>query len=175
MGRPDEVPAQRLKQARRLLNEMRRRGVELLLPVDFVLEDGRVADAIPSGLPQRDVGPRTLELFSRRLAAFAAERPGAVVFHNGVLGQFERPGFAEGTRRFLATLHDLHRAGLRVYIGGGEGGTALQRLGDPAQVTHCFTAGTTILKALGIDLIPYVKSLYLAATRTPTTEPVHAV
>jgi phosphoglycerate kinase len=175
VGRPDEVPAQRVEQARGLLRDMRRRHVELLLPVDFVLEDGRVADTIPSGVAQRDVGPRTLELYSRRLTSFAAERPGAAVFHNGVLGQFERPRFAEGTRRFMAMLHGLHRAGLRVYVGGGEGGTALQRLGDPAQVTHCFTAGTTILKALGADLIPYVKALYLSATRTPAPESIHAV
>jgi phosphoglycerate kinase len=175
VGRPEEVPAQRIDQARGLLREMRRRGVELLLPADFVLEDGRVVEAIPAGCAQRDVGPRTLERFERRLAAFASERPGAVVFHNGVLGQFERPPFEEGTRRLLATLHRLHAAGLRVYVGGGEGGTALERLGDPRRVTHRFTGGTTILKALGDDLIPYVKSLYLAATRPSSTEPAHAV
>jgi phosphoglycerate kinase len=174
-GRAEEVPTQSLDQSRRLLCEMARRGVELVLPVDFVLEDGRLAEAIPSGSAQRDVGPRTLDLFAAWLRAFATERPGAVVFHNGVLGQFERPPFAEGTRRFLAILHDLHTAGLRIYVGGGEGGTALQRLGDPARVTHCFTAGTTLLKALGTDPIPYVKSLYLAVTRTPFTEPAHAI
>jgi phosphoglycerate kinase len=174
-GRAEEVPAWSLDQSRRLLCEMTRRGVELVLPVDFVLEDGRLAETIPAGGAQRDVGPRTLDLFAARLRAFAAERPGAVVFHNGVLGQFERPPFAEGTRRFLAMLHDLHAAGLKVYVGGGEGGTALRRLGEPARVTHCFTAGTTLLKALGTDPIPYVKALYLAATRTPSSEPAHAI
>ena len=97
---------------------------------------------------------------------FAADRTGAVLFHNGVLGQFERPEFAVGTRRFLALLKDLHRVGLRIYVGGGEGGMALSRWGDPTSVTHCFTAGTTILKALGVKPIPYVWALYQAATRT---------
>jgi phosphoglycerate kinase len=175
VGRANEVPAQWNEPARELVRDMRRRGVELLLPVDFVLEDGRVVDTTPAGVAQRDVGPRTLDLFARRLRAFAAERRGAVVFHNGVLGQFERPPFEEATRRFLAILHELHAAGLRVYVGGGEGGTALERLGDPRHVTHCFTAGTTILKALGDDLIPYVKALYLAATRPSPTEAAHAV
>jgi phosphoglycerate kinase len=165
IGRRDEVPAERIEQARRIMREMRKRGIELLLPVDFVLEDGSVSDRIPPGMAQRDVGPRTLALFAERLSSFVSERPGSVVFHNGVLGQFERPEFAVGTRCFLGCLHQLHMGGTRVYIGGGEGGTALARFGDPTRVTHCFTAGTTILKALGDDPIPYVRALYLASTR----------
>ena len=50
---------------------------------------------------------------------------------------------------------------MEVYVGGGEGGTALGRYGQPDWVTHCFTAGGTILKALGSEPIPFLKALYL--------------
>ena len=175
LGRAEEVPPGRREQAQRLLGDLRRRGMELLLPIDFVLEDGSVVERIPAGRAQRDVGPKTLALFARRLEHFAEERPGMILFHNGVLGQFERPEFETGTRNFLSTLQRLHDAGARIYVGGGEGGTALERLGDPAKVTHCFTAGTTILKALGASPIPYVWALYQAATRGQRLESDDAV
>jgi phosphoglycerate kinase len=60
-------------------------------------------------------------------------------------------------------LKKMTGAGLLVYVGGGEGGAALHNYGDESWVTHCFTAGGTILKALGTEPIPYIKALYLAA------------
>ena len=89
----------------------------------------------------------------------------AVVFHNGVFGMFEKEQFSNGTRKFIEQLHRMTQAGLMTYVGGGEGGTALHRYGNDSWVTHCFTAGGTILKALGTEPIPYIKALYLAAQR----------
>ena len=58
----------------------------------------------------------------------------------------------------------MHDSGVQVYVGGGEGGAALHRYGDESWVTHCFTAGGTILKALGNEPIPYLKALYMKST-----------
>jgi phosphoglycerate kinase len=165
IGRPAELPAESYQLAAELLVQIRERGIELLLPVDFVLENGSVVERIPAGAAQRDIGPRTRELFHRRLLTQARDRPGTVLFHNGVVGQFERPEFAAGTERLMQTLADACAAGLRVFVGGGEGGTALERFGHQTNVTHCFTAGTTILKALGTEPIPYVAALSQAALR----------
>jgi len=49
---------------------------------------------------------------------------------------------------------------------GGEGGTALERYGKPDWITHCFTAGGTVLNALGNEPIPYLQALYLATQNT---------
>ena len=149
--------------------------MEIVLPVDFVLEDGRVSQTIPPGIAPRDVGPATSGLYARKLDLFlehhrarqVAGRGPAVAFHNGVFGVFEEEQFARGTQAFLGQLRRLHDAGVRVYVGGGEGSTALSRFGDRPWVTHCFTAGTTLLKALGTEPIPFIKALYLAATRLP--------
>jgi phosphoglycerate kinase len=62
-------------------------------------------------------------------------------------------------------LQRLKGAGDEVYIGGGEGGTALEKYGQPDWVTHCFTAGGTVLNALGSAPVPYLVALSLAGRR----------
>ena len=168
------VSPERIAQASRMLRDGNARGVDFVLPVDFRLSDGAVAASVPPHLTQLDVGPKTAERHAARLDALlqyhrrkadAGHGP-AVVFHNGVFGVFEKEEFAEGTKRFLLQLRRLHEAGVEVYVGGGEGGAALRRYGDADWVTYCFTAGGTILKALGAEPIPYVKALGMAAARS---------
>jgi len=174
-SRADYISRERIEQARRLVHRMKNQGVELLLPIDFVLDNGKVSRTIPAEDAARDVGPATGEFFAAKLDEFlehhraqeAAGKGPTVAFHNGVFGMFEREEFTHGTRAFLGQLRRLHEAGVRVYVGGGEGGTALLRFGGPSWVTHCFTAGTTLLKALGAEPIPCVKALYLASIRSP--------
>jgi phosphoglycerate kinase len=176
-GRPEGgkiyIPPERVEQARRMLQLGRSNGVEFVLPVDFVLGDGGAVDRIPPDQAQFDVGPKTIELHARKVGEFidssrkkaAAGQGPAVAFHNGVFGKFEEERFATGTRRFMEQLKRMHEAGVEVYVGGGEGGAALEQYGDESWVTHSFTAGGTILKALGNEPIPYLKALYLKTQR----------
>ena len=76
---------------------------------------------------------------------------------------FEDPRFEAGTRSFMGQLGRLKRAGVEVYIGGGEGGLAQEKYGRPEDVTHTFTAGGTVLNALGSEPVPYLVALCLAA------------
>jgi phosphoglycerate kinase len=82
-----------------------------------------------------------------------------------VFGKFEDPRFEEGTRSFIGQLKRLKESGVEVYIGGGEGGTALERYGNPEDVTHVFTAGGTVLNALGSEPVPYLVALCMAAEK----------
>ncbi|MBS0263851.1 MAG: phosphoglycerate kinase [Planctomycetes bacterium] len=165
------VPPERIEQAKTMLTNARKNGVEFVLPVDFILGTGAPSDTIPPDGAQFDVGPRTIALHAQKVNEFiayhqkkvAAGQGAAVVFHNGVFGMFEKEEFAKATKQFMDQLKKMTEAGLLVYVGGGEGGAALHRYGDESWVTHCFTAGGTILKALGTDPIPYIKALYLAA------------
>jgi phosphoglycerate kinase len=167
--KPYYIPAARLEQARKMIAEGRAKGIEFVIPVDFVLQDGRVSQTIGPADQQFDVGPATGELFQRKVGEFLdkTKRSGrpAVAFHNGVLGMFEDPRFEEGTRRFMAQLKRMHDAGIRVYVGGGEGGKALEKYGKPDWVTHNFTAGGTVLNALGSEPVPYLVSLWMANRR----------
>ncbi len=163
------IPPERIDQAGAMYRQGLEAGVEFVLPVDFVLGDGTASRVIPDGDAQFDVGPETRAvqveavgkfLDSHRMEVQAGRRP-AIAFHNGVFGLFEEEAFEKGTREFVGQLKRMTDAGVEVYVGGGEGGTALARYGQPDWVTHCFTAGGTILKALGNEPIPYIKALYL--------------
>ncbi len=161
------IPAERIEQAKRMLAAGKAKHIEFVLPVDFVLQDGHAAATIGPNDQQFDVGPKTNERFAEKIGEFidrAHGRP-AVAFHNGVFGMFEDSRFEEGTRKFIGQLKRMKDAGIEVYIGGGEGGTALERYGKPDDVTHCFTAGGTVLNALGSEPVPYLVALSLAAER----------
>ncbi len=164
---PYYIPGGRIEQAKAMLTAGRKRGVEFILPVDFVLQDGRTSEKIGAGDQQLDVGPKTCQLFEARVGQFISDVKGdrsiaPVVFHNGVFGKFEDPKFEEGTRRFISQLKRMNDAGIEVYIGGGEGGTALEKYGKPDWVTHVFTAGGTVLNALGGEPVPYLLALKMA-------------
>ena len=91
--KPYYISQERIEQAKRMLSEGRAKGIEFVIPVDFVLQDGRVSTAIGPGNQQFDVGPASSALFEQTvsdfIAAHKADRPPAVVFHNGVFGMFE--------------------------------------------------------------------------------------
>ncbi|MEX0677294.1 MAG: phosphoglycerate kinase [Pirellulales bacterium] len=164
--KPYFIPEKRIEQAKRMIAEGRKMGIEFVLPVDFILEDGRESQTIGPGEQQLDVGPRTSELFERKVGEFIASHKGrpAAAFYNGVFGKFEDPRFAEGTKRFMRQLKRLKDANVEVYVGGGEGGEALAQYGHPDDVTHVFTAGGTVLNALGSEPVPYLVALSMAAT-----------
>jgi len=166
------IPPERIEQARNMLEEGRKNGIEFVLPVDFILQDGSDSDNIPPNGAQFDVGPKTVQRQAEKVAEFiefhkkkmeTAGQP-AVAFHNGVFGKFEEDRYSNGTRKFIEQLKRMHDSGVQVYVGGGEGGTALNRYGNESWVTHCYTAGGTILKALGNEPIPYLKALYMKVT-----------
>jgi phosphoglycerate kinase len=164
------IPPARIEQAKAMITTARKNGTEFVLPIDFILGNGQPSDTIPADGAQFDVGPKTIALHEQKVGAFieynrqkqAAGKGAAVAFHNGVFGKFEEDQFANGTRQFMHQLKRMTEAGVETYVGGGEGGAALHNYGEDSWVTHCFTAGGTILKALGTEPIPYIKALYLA-------------
>ena len=159
------IPEKRVEQAMRMLETCDKQGIEVVLPVDFVLSDGTVSENIPSGMSQMDIGPKSRALFADKLAQFCKEVPSATLFYNGVFGKFEDEQFAKGTESFIAELKKATKSGAKTYVGGGEGRMALLRYGSLSDVTHCFTAGGTILKSLGNRHIAYVKANYLQSQR----------
>src|SRR4029079_11537777 len=151
--------------AKRMVQAGKSQGIEFVLPVDFKLGDERVVEMLQPTDQQFDIGPKTVALFERKISEFIEANRGqpTAVFHNGVFGMFEDPRFEAGTRAFIAQLKRMRDAGLEVYVGGGEGGTALEKYGQPDWVTHCFTAGGTVLNALGAEPVPYLVALREAA------------
>jgi phosphoglycerate kinase len=165
--KPYYIPRERIEQAKKMVAEGRSKGIEFIMPVDFILQDGQVSTLVGPGNQQFDVGPASSALYDQVvtdfIAAHKSDSPAAVVFHNGVFGMFEDPRFESGTKKFIPQLKRMTDAGIKVYVGGGEGGTALEKYGEPNWVTYCFTAGGTVLNALGSEPVPYLVALKMAA------------
>ncbi|KAA8830670.1 phosphoglycerate kinase [Bifidobacterium tissieri] len=131
-------------------------GVELLLPVDVVVNPGFpagddavidpktvAADAIPSDEEALDIGPETRKLFHDKIV------DSKTVVWNGPMGVFEVPTFAEGTKAVAEALVDATHAGAFTIVGGGDSAAAVRNLGFPEDgFSHISTGGGASLEFL---------------------------
>jgi phosphoglycerate kinase len=150
---PDLVAA-----ARRTLAEGRRRGVQVLLPVDTVVAPGADSDSgrvvgvreVPADLKGLDIGPITVERISGEVG-----RARTVVW-NGPMGVFERAPFAAGTLGVARAV-----AGMRGFsvVGGGDTVAAVHRAGVADRIGYLSTAGGAFLEFLEGRKLPGVEAL----------------
>ena len=140
--------------ARGFLTQAQNLGVNLMLPVDFVVADRFAPDAITATVDQDsipadqmglDIGPRTRELYSQII------RDSATIVWNGPMGVFEMPAFADGTLAVARAMADS--TGFTV-IGGGDSAAAVRILEvDQSKFDHISTGGGASLEFLeGKDL-----------------------
>lgn len=159
------IAPDRIEQGKRIVQRCWEDEVELVLPIDFVLDNGEIAEEIPRGRVQFDVGPKTRQLISERVSEYIHKSKQSpkpfVMFYNGVFGKFESSRYEAGTREFISYLRAMTQAGISTYVGGGEGRLALLKYGSILDVTHAFTAGGTILKSLSDRHIAFLRAMYL--------------
>jgi phosphoglycerate kinase len=162
------IEPKRFEQAKRIIQKCMTYNIELVLPIDFILDNNQVSTVIPEDRAQLDIGPETRKLYAEKVRLYIEEGKRAttpfVMFYNGVFGKFEDPQFEQGTKDFISHLKDMHQAGVQIYVGGGEGREALEKYGSLDDVTHAFTAGGTILTSLTNNHIAYLKAMYLQNT-----------
>jgi phosphoglycerate kinase len=153
------VEEDKLDLARELLAQAAARGVRLLLPVDVVIADGfdaraahRVAtlDDIPADWRIMDIGPRTVDLYTRELSSCRT------VVWNGPMGVFEMEPFAAGT---MALAHALAAGQAITIIGGGDSVAAVEKAGVADKMSHISTGGGASLEFLEGRVLPGVAAL----------------
>ncbi len=134
-------------------------GAALELPVDLVVAERMAQDAVaqaidgvevPEGLMGLDIGPRTAEAYTNRIAS------AGTVFWNGPMGAFELAPFAAGTR---AVAQAVAGAPGTTVVGGGDSAAALAEFGLTSQVTHLSTGGGAALELLEGKSLPGVEAL----------------
>merc|ERR1712193_255484 len=133
-----------------IMEKAKAKGVEIILPVDFVLsskfgEDGEIkagtkAEGIPDGFMGLDCGPESKAL---NAAAVAASK---TIIWNGPMGVFEMASFESGTRELMDAVVSATGAGVITVIGGGDTATACKKYGTEDKVTHCSTGGGASLE-----------------------------
>jgi phosphoglycerate kinase len=133
--------------ARSLLREG---GDKIELPVDSVaaaeLKAGvatrTITGELPADLMGLDVGPRTLELYSKRLLN------AKTIVWNGPVGAFETEPFDKGTFAVARMLANATRDGATSIIGGGDSAAAIEKAGLADAVSHISTGGGASLEFL---------------------------
>jgi phosphoglycerate kinase len=130
------------------------RGIEILLPVDFVVAEAMEPDAetrivareeIPDGMMGLDIGPTTVELFKNAISE------ARTIFWNGPMGVFEMPPFENGTRQVALAVARNNRAAS--IVGGGDSVAALKKFDLEERVTFVSTGGGASMQLLeGVPL-----------------------
>lgn len=130
-------------------------GDKLILPVDSVaakefsndvetvVTDG---EAVPEGYMGLDIGPKSIELFTKELAG------AKTVVWNGPMGVFEMSNFAKGTIGVCEAIANLE--GATTIIGGGDSAAAAIQLGFADKFTHISTGGGASLELLEGKTLP---------------------
>lgn len=146
--------------ARGMLEKASSKGVEMLLPVDFVVAADIADDVdtsivgreeIPADMMGLDIGPTSIELFK---GAISGAR---TIFWNGPMGVFEMRPFEAGTREVASAVARNNRA--VSVIGGGDSVAALKKFGLEERVTFVSTGGGASMKLLEGSSLPGLEAL----------------
>jgi phosphoglycerate kinase len=146
-----------------IMEKAKDKGVEIILPVDFVIssefgEGGTVKEAtkeegIPDGFLGLDCGPKSNEL--NKIAVDASK----TIVWNGPMGVFEMGKFETGTKSVMDAVVAATAGGAVSVIGGGDTATACKKYKTVEKVTHCSTGGGASLELMEGKLLPGVAAL----------------
>lgn len=149
--------------AREIIEEARRQGCELLLPVDVVVAKGvkpgiesgvRALDRIAADDLILDAGPETVARLTRAMDL------SKTLIWNGPLGVFEVPPFDKATVAAAKHAAELAHAGKLVAVaGGGDTVAALNHAGTADDMTFVSTAGGAFLEWMEGKVLPGVEAL----------------
>lgn len=142
--------------ARELMKKAEEKGVNFLLPVDFVetpnfddvvnyryTKDENISD----GYEGVDIGKKSIKLFSKAI------KKAKTVIWNGPVGVFEKKEFAVGT---YAIAKKLTKVKGTTIIGGGDSASAVINMGLAHKMTHISTGGGASLKLFEGKILPGV-------------------
>ena len=152
------VEADRIETARSALEAARRRGVQIVLPVDAVIAPGLDSPSgrtvsireIPADQMGLDLGPASVEQFAITL------RTAKTIVWNGPMGVFEKAPFAAGT---VGIARAVVGGSAFSVIGGGDTIAAVNQAGVADRIGYISTAGGAFLEFLEGRTLPGVEAL----------------
>lgn len=146
-----------------IMAKAKAKGVEIVLPVDFVcasefgeggqIKNAKLADGVPPGFMGLDCGPESV---AKNAAAIAKSK---TIVWNGPMGVFEMKSFENGTKSMMDKVVEVTNSGVVTVIGGGDTATACLKYGTEDKVTHCSTGGGASLELLEGKVLPGVAAL----------------
>jgi phosphoglycerate kinase len=148
-----------MDEALKVVDEAKRLGVKLYLPVDVVAaqtcsQDSTVkfttTQEIPKGWMGLDIGPATSRMFREAL------HDAQTILWNGPMGVFELEKFAKGSHKISHAISEAHAT---TVVGGGDTADVVARAGDADEMTFISTGGGASLELLEGKELPGVKPL----------------
>jgi phosphoglycerate kinase len=156
------VEVDKLDVARRALEQAKARNCKLLLPSDHVIAreikkgtEARICEVstTPEDWMGLDIGPNTVEAFSKELSA------ARTILWNGPMGVFEVAPFERGTVSVAYSIAEATKRGATSIVGGGDSVSALHKAGVAGDITHISTGGGASLEFLSGRALPGVEAL----------------
>lgn len=154
------VEESQVNEAKDILDYCEKQKIPLHLPLDLVVADQINANAkiqvvqfsqgIPEGFEGVDIGPKTVESYSKEIKA------AKTVLWNGPFGVFEVHPFNKGTEAIAKALAHCHA---KVIIGGGETVAAVKEANVAEKIAHISTGGGATLEYLEFGTLPGIEAL----------------
>ena len=146
--------------ASKILEEAKKAGVEIILPVDHVGAEkfdpaakpvAVAAVNIPDKLIGMDVGPKTLALYKKVLTG------AKTIVWNGPVGVFEFDAFAKGTEAIAKLVSEATAKGAITVVGGGDSVAAVNKFKLASKMSHVSTGGGASLELLEGRKLPGIE------------------
>lgn len=148
-------------EALHIMEEAKKLGVKIYLPVDVVAAQTFSADSvtkittaqeIPTGWMGLDIGPATVRLFREALG------DGQTILWNGPMGVYEMEKFSRGSNKLAHYIADTYAT---TVVGGGDTADLVQRIGLDEEMTFISTGGGASLELLEGKILPGVAPLVM--------------
>jgi phosphoglycerate kinase len=152
----------RIETCSRILEDAKKKGVQLLLPADSICADNfsneantQVCDSgeIPDGWMGLDAGPKAIDAFSDCLLN------SKTILWNGALGVFEMSSFERGTKSVAEAVVEATKNGAYSLIGGGDSSAAVKKFGFQSDVSYVSTGGGALLSFFEGKELPGVSAI----------------
>lgn len=153
------VDNDKLDLALQFIKDAEEKGVNFMLPLDYVVTDDFSADAntqvvdreaIPAEWEGIDIGPKTREKYADIIAN------SKLIVWNGPMGVFEIEPFSHGTK---AVAEACAQTSGYTIIGGGDSAAAVEKFSLGEQMDHISTGGGASLEFMEGKALPGVVAL----------------
>lgn len=156
------VEGDKLDLALKIIDDAKKKNVQLHLPTDAVIADAfsneakttvTAAGKITEGWMGLDIGPQSIKDFSAVIAN------SKTILWNGPMGVFEMDKFAEGTKAVAKAIADATAKGAFSLIGGGDSAAAVAQFGYENKVSYVSTGGGALLEYFEGKTLPGIKAM----------------
>jgi len=148
--------------SRNIIDEAKKKGVNLYLPVDAIIADAFSNDAnirtcnahdIPDPWMGLDIGPKTLQKFE-----LVIEQSSTILW-NGPMGVFEMHTFENGTKQIALAIAKATEHGAFSLVGGGDSVAAIDKYNLKDKISYVSTGGGAMLEYIEGKELPGIKAI----------------